>query len=95
MNRTGPPDTLAAPSKSTLFCSECGYQNRYDDEWVIVETARETSYLCPECGTEITTRPTFERFETRKPALLSSAVRTWQAQLHTWQTVLREMLRSN
>lgn len=46
-----------ACSIGTFFCPECGHRSRFDGDWVIVETDSQTEYLCPDCGTDIMTRP--------------------------------------
>jgi hypothetical protein len=52
-------DTPAAdsPPKSTLFCPECGHSSRYDGDWTRARSGRTVHYICPDCHTEITTRP--------------------------------------
>ena len=46
--------------KGMLFCVSCPYSSRYDDGWATVETDDSVHYLCPSCGTEITTRSSGE-----------------------------------
>lgn len=46
-----------APPKGTLFCPECDHRSRFDGDWTVVGTAGTDRYLCPECGAEITRRP--------------------------------------
>jgi len=40
-----------------MFCPECGHQERYDGDWDTVSAGGWISYHCPECQTEIATRP--------------------------------------
>jgi uncharacterized protein YlaI len=47
----------ATPDKSTLFCPVCERQNRVDEGWRRVKTNSKTHYYCPDCNTELTTRP--------------------------------------
>ncbi|CCI69586.1 small CPxCG-related zinc finger protein [Natronomonas pharaonis DSM 2160] len=42
--------------KGKLFCTSCSYSSRYDGGWTTVEADGTLHYLCPCCGTEITTR---------------------------------------
>lgn len=54
-----PPDCPPDPASTIglFFCPECGHRSRFDGDWETVETERHTRRLCPDCGTEITTRP--------------------------------------
>lgn len=59
MGTSGPREAgRDVPPKATLFCPDCDHQSRVDGDWHVVETARNIRYLCPDCGTEITVRPT-------------------------------------
>jgi len=57
MSTTGPRPTATDSPKATLHCPHCEHASRYDDDWLVVETARRVRLLCPECGTTIATRP--------------------------------------
>jgi len=77
-------DTLTADStsKSTLFCPKCGHRSRCDGDWTRARSGRTVHYLCPDCHTEITSRPAsaeptatpVTEFWTR----WTDTVRTWQ-----------------
>ncbi len=53
------PDTPTADSvpKATLFCPECSHSSRYDGDWTRTRSGNTVHYLCPDCHTEITSRP--------------------------------------
>ncbi|MBX0304974.1 phage terminase large subunit family protein [Haloarcula salinisoli] len=53
------PDTPTAdsPPKATLFCPECSHSSRYDGDWTRARSGQTVHYSCPDCHTEITTRP--------------------------------------
>ncbi len=44
------------PSKGTLFCPNCSHQSQYDGDWTVVTSGQGSRSLCPDCGTEITSR---------------------------------------
>lgn len=79
---TDTPTADSAP-KSTLFCPECGHHSRYDGDWTRARSGQTIHYLCPDCQTEITTRPAsaeptvtpVTEFWTR----WTDTVRTWQS----------------
>ena len=84
------------PSKSTLFCPECGHQSRYDDDWRVVETARTARYLCPECRTEITARPTVSpRARHGTPAAPPTLWRAWSESVRLWVSLWYRPAASN
>jgi len=86
------PDTATADSepKATLFCPNCGHRSRYDGDWTRAESGDTVHYLCPDCHTEITTRPassepttgSAQRFWTN----WTDAVRAWQNVW--WESIL-------
>ena len=57
-----PASYAPSPSrtKGMLFCPDCEHRSRFDGDWTVVETGHDSRYLCPDCGTEITVRPTFD-----------------------------------
>jgi len=71
------------PSKSTLFCPDCGHQSPYDGDWHVVETTRKTQTRCPECRAEVNVRPAIRaKASQRGPAAL---VERWHDGVLTWQ----------
>lgn len=54
----------ATGPKSQLFCPSCGHESPVDGDWRIQATADGDVYGCPDCGTELTVRPTGERTPT-------------------------------
>lgn len=58
--------------KTTLFCPECDHSSRYDGDWTRAKSGETVHYLCPDCHTEVTTRPA--RTDSRTP----SAGRLWR-----------------
>ena len=81
---TDTPTADSAP-KATLFCPECGHSSRYDGDWTRARSGRTVHYLCPDCHTEITSRPaSTEPTATAVTELWTrwtDTVRTWQ---HAW-----------
>ena len=77
-------------SKSTLFCSDCGHQSRYDGDWVHVETAGTRHYCCPECGTEITDRPTESITDGNQTT--PDFWQTWEKSIQAWQEFWQQIL---
>ncbi|MFB6122810.1 MAG: hypothetical protein ABEJ78_05065 [Haloferacaceae archaeon] len=94
MSESDPPATGDAPAKSTLFCPGCGHRSRPDGDWRLVESARETRYLCPECESVVTTRPSLDGDGTdgRPPELWCAAWQTWEESVQTWQRFLERAL---
>lgn len=58
MAATTPDSDRTVPRKSTLFCPDCGHESHWDGDWRVVETAEKRRYVCPDCDTQITSRPT-------------------------------------
>lgn len=58
-------------SKGVLFCPDCSHQSQYDGDWLVVRSGQRSRYLCPDCRTEITSRPSLQnahsRFDTYDP----------------------------
>jgi len=50
-------ETADSARKTTLFCPDCGHQSGYDGDWQQVVRGQTVQYNCPDCRTEITTRP--------------------------------------
>lgn len=78
-------DTPTADSrpKSTLFCPECDHCSRYDGDWTRARSGRTAHYLCPDCHTEITARPTSA--EPMATAVTEFWAR-WADSLRAWQS---------
>ena len=70
------------PPKATLFCPECDHRSRVDGDWTVVRTARTVRYACPDCRTEITTRPTGRA---RSPA--AAFWTAWGVGFRAWRRV--------
>ena len=77
MATTGSRPATDAPRKATLFCSTCGHESGFDDEWLVVETARRRRLLCPACGATIATRPA-ERERTGPGSPSDALYDVWQ-----------------
>jgi|GEM_PF-1059502 len=84
MSPTGPRPTADVPPKSTLHCPHCQHASRYDEDWLVVETAQRVRVLCPECGTTLTTRP---RADDPSTPLTPGAA--WRAAWKHWSDGLR------
>jgi predicted RNA-binding Zn-ribbon protein involved in translation (DUF1610 family) len=56
MTCRNPREEPDVPSKSTLFCPGCEYQNRAEGDWIRSAVGQDVHYLCPDCGTDITVR---------------------------------------
>ena len=74
---TPPADT---PSKGTLFCPACGHSSRYDGDWTRARSGRTVHYLCPDCHTEITSRP-----ESTEPSPVTELWTHWAGTVQTLQ----------
>jgi DNA-directed RNA polymerase subunit RPC12/RpoP len=49
--------TKQLPSdRSMLYCPQCGYESRINDDWLIHVLADSLSYSCPNCKAEIPAR---------------------------------------
>ncbi|MFC6988488.1 hypothetical protein ACFQJD_06765 [Haloplanus sp. GCM10025708] len=84
-----PPPARDAPAKSTLFCPDCGHQSRSDGDWNLVESARETRYLCPECEYTVTSRRLADGDVRRVLGPWCFAWQTWEESVRIWQRFLR------
>ena len=80
-----------AMAKNTLFCPECGHQSEHDGDWTRIRGGRRCHYLCPECSTEITVRPT-ERVETHL-MVPYQLLCTWTDSVQAWQEFWRDSMR--
>lgn len=80
------PRGSAVPDKATLFCPECDHSSRFDDDWHVVETASAAHYRCPDCGTEITARPSQRPVAPWHP---DAVWQLWDASVRVWQSVWR------
>ncbi len=76
--------------KPVLFCLDCGHQSRYDGDWIRVETAGKRHYCCPECGTEITARPTGPVRDARQTP--AGFWQTWERSIQAWQEFWQQIL---
>lgn len=54
-----------ARSKGALFCPNCSHQSQYDGDWIVARSGQSSRYRCPDCLTEITSRPSLG--ESRSP----------------------------
>jgi len=79
MSTTGPRPTATDSPKATLHCPHCAHESRYDDDWLVVETARRVRLLCPECGTTIATRP-----REGEPSVPLTPSEAWEAAWKQW-----------
>jgi hypothetical protein len=77
--------TADRKSKATLFCPECRHCSRYDGDWTRARSGRTVHYLCPDCHTEVTSRPASAE-PTASPVteFLTSWTATVQTLQHTW-----------
>jgi len=56
--RTSSTGTLAAGTKSTLFCPSCDHASPVDGDWRTRTRAEGTVVSCPSCGADLTVRRT-------------------------------------
>lgn len=83
------------PAKSTLFCSACGHASRADGDWLVVEGAGASRYLCPVCDAVVTRRPRYGEDETDVEGPLSAWARCWRSwgrAVVTWQQASRDAI---
>lgn len=74
------------PPKATLFCPECGHRSRVDGDWNAVETVRALHLVCPDCRTEVATRPS----DAGSPRSRSRSIaprEAWRVGLRAWGRV--------
>lgn len=79
MRRTDRTVDGPAARKSALFCQECGHASPADGDWHVLEGTHRSTYACPDCGTVIENRPTFDQGPDASAPLSTSlrmAVRT-------------------
>ncbi|WP_058996641.1 hypothetical protein [Haloarcula sp. CBA1127] len=78
------------PAKATLFCPDCGHQSRYDGDWAVVERRGSTHYRCPECHTQITTRP--RHTDSGSPQFFDTYWQAWNHGIRVWNGLLQRLL---
>ena len=49
--------TTPTQRKATLFCWDCGHSSLVDGDWQLQPRWQSLAYVCPDCGTTLTTRP--------------------------------------
>jgi len=89
MTDTSPAD---CESKATLFCPACGHESRYDGDWTRARSGRTVHYHCPDCHTEITSRPVSSEPTTGGVAGFWNQ---WADSVRAWQQVWWESIRSS
>jgi len=93
MHTTSPSKRGGTPDKAVLFCPDCGHHSRYDDEWHVVDAHTAVQYVCPVCGTEITSRPRLEEPPAWPVRSCRSLRRTWDANRKLLGSVWRRSVR--
>ena len=90
MSPTDSRTEQGVPPKATLFCPDCGQQSRYDCDWIVVERHGGTHYRCPDCHTQITTRPRHTAGES--PRFLDTYWQAWDRGIRVWHGLLQRFL---
>ena len=78
------------PAKATLFCPDCGHQSRYDGDWAVVERRDSTHYRCPDCHTQVTTRP--RHTGSGSPRFFDTYWQAWNRGIRVWHGLLQRLL---
>ena len=71
--------------KVMLFCPNCSHQSSYDGDWNVVKTSQGSRSLCPDCRTEITSRPTLEK--SRSPSNHNVLWQMWGSNVRLLQKI--------
>lgn len=80
------------PAKVTLFCPDCGHRSRYDGDWVTVERRGSIHYRCPECHTQITTRPRHTDSSLPRSQFFDTYWQAWNHGVRVWHGLLQRLL---
>ena len=79
-------DGSPAQRKATLFCWECDHSSPIDGDWQRRSRTQYVAYVCPDCETTLTKRPTTEPSSDRATATPFTA---WRQVLRRSATVWR------